>query len=102
MNWKGYGRKRSWSNIRYLPRVTKETHKKAQDCRSPDWNLIPSPPECESEVLITQSQRSVKSFKIKLFSEWIWNDSVIRRKVVKYLICYYNCILLANTKENME
>jgi hypothetical protein len=33
MNWKGYGRKQSWSNLRYypsiLPRGTKENHKKS-------------------------------------------------------------------------
>jgi hypothetical protein len=65
MNWKGCGRKRSWSNLRYYPRIwldrTRKTIKNlSQDSRSPGRDLNPGPPEYEAGVLTTRSQCSVQ------------------------------------------
>jgi hypothetical protein len=58
MNWKWYGRKRSWPNSRYYPGICLERLKKtmktlSQDSRSPGRDLNPEPPEYEARVLTT-------------------------------------------------
>jgi hypothetical protein len=64
MNWKGYGRKRTWLNLRYYPGTDLEGLRKimktfSQDNRSPGRDLNPGPPKYEAEVLITRQRRSV-------------------------------------------
>jgi hypothetical protein len=63
-NWKGFRRKRSWSNFKVLfqhsPWGTEEKHKKlSQDSRSPGQDRNPGPPEYEVGLLATQPRRSV-------------------------------------------
>jgi len=53
MNWKGFGRKRSWPNFKvlswHLPGGTEENHKKlSQDSWSLGRDLNPGPPKYES------------------------------------------------------
>jgi hypothetical protein len=57
MNWKGYGRKWSWPNLRQYPSICLETQKKHEKFRSnpslgQDLNM--GPPKYEEQVLITQ------------------------------------------------
>jgi hypothetical protein len=64
MNWKGCGRKRTWPNLRYYPRMCLEGLRKttkhlSQDSRSPGRDLNPGPPEYEAGVLTTRSRHSV-------------------------------------------
>jgi hypothetical protein len=53
MNWKGYGRKRSWPNFKVLyqqlPGGTEGNHENPQDSRSPSRVLSPGPPNTEQE-----------------------------------------------------
>jgi hypothetical protein len=56
MNRKGYGRKRSWRNLRYNPGIYLEglmntTKNLSQDIQSPDRDLKPRPAEYEIGVL---------------------------------------------------
>jgi hypothetical protein len=57
MNWKGFGRKRSWSKLkvlaRHLPGETEENHEKTsrQDSRYSGPDLFPGPPEYEAGML---------------------------------------------------
>jgi hypothetical protein len=62
MNWKGYGRKWSCTNLRHYPgicleRLRKTTKILSQDSRSLGQDLNPGPPEYEPGVLITWSQQ---------------------------------------------
>jgi hypothetical protein len=54
MNWKGYGRKRSWPSTRYCPGICLEgpgkTMNLSQDNWSPSRDLNPRPPEYEAAV----------------------------------------------------
>jgi hypothetical protein len=64
MNWKGFGRKRSWPNFKVLfpnsPGVTSEYHENfSYDSRSPGQDLKPGPPEYEEEVITIQLRRFV-------------------------------------------
>jgi hypothetical protein len=59
MNWKGYGRKRSWPNLRLFPiiclgELSKTTKNLNQNRQSPDRDLNPGPPEYEAVVLTTR------------------------------------------------
>jgi hypothetical protein len=59
MNWNGFGRKRSWPNLRncfgiFLEELKKTTKHLSQDNQSPDRDLNPRPPEHEAETLSTQ------------------------------------------------
>jgi hypothetical protein len=70
MNWKGYGRKWSWANLGYYPRICLEglrkTTKSCQDSQSLDQDLNLGPPKYEAEVLTTQPRCLVsKSYKDK-------------------------------------
>jgi hypothetical protein len=69
MNWKGWGRKRSWLNLSYYPSIfleglRKTTKNFSQDTRSPGRDLNPGPPEFEAGVLTTQARRSVASYRV--------------------------------------
>jgi hypothetical protein len=53
MNWKGFGRMRSWPNLRYYPRIRLEGQRKTtktliQVSRSPGRDLNMGPPEYEA------------------------------------------------------
>jgi hypothetical protein len=55
MNWKGFGRKRSWPNFKELsrnsPGRTEESHiNSSQDSQSPGRDLNPGRPEYEAGV----------------------------------------------------
>jgi hypothetical protein len=61
VNWKGFGRKRSWTNLGKYPGICVEGLRKAtkvliQDSRSPCRDLNPGPPEYEAGVLITRQR----------------------------------------------
>jgi hypothetical protein len=61
-NLKGFGRKRSWPNLKLLsqtlPGGTEENHENlSQDCWPPCRDLNPGPPEYEVGVLITRPRR---------------------------------------------
>jgi hypothetical protein len=57
MNWKGYGRKRWWLNLRYCPGICvkglRKTTKNLRINRSLGRDLNPGPTECEVAVLTT-------------------------------------------------
>jgi len=60
INWKGFGRKRSWPNFKVLswhsPGETEQTMKKInQDSQSLGLRLNPVPSEYEAGVLTTRS-----------------------------------------------
>jgi hypothetical protein len=64
MNWKEFGSKRSWSNLRYycdtrLESLRKTTKHLRQDLRSTGRDLIPGHPAYKAGVLITRPRRSV-------------------------------------------
>jgi hypothetical protein len=54
INWKGFGRKRLWSNFKILfrnfPEELRISTKTFQDSRSPNRDLNPGPPEYEAEL----------------------------------------------------
>jgi hypothetical protein len=59
MNWKLYGRKQSWSNLRYYPGIFleglwKTTKYLYQDSMSPGRDLNPGLPKYEARVLTTR------------------------------------------------
>jgi hypothetical protein len=56
MNWKGYGTKQSWPNLRYYPNIFLEGLRKlqknlSQNSRSLGRNFKPGPPEYEAVML---------------------------------------------------
>jgi hypothetical protein len=58
MNWKGFGRKRSWPNTNVLslnlPGGTEEKHENPrQDSRTPNLDLNLGPPEYKTVMLTT-------------------------------------------------
>jgi hypothetical protein len=64
MNWKGYGRKRSWPDWRYYPgicleRLRKTTKNLSQDIPSMGRDLNAGPPEYEVGVLTNRPRLSV-------------------------------------------
>jgi hypothetical protein len=64
MNWKGFGRKRTWRNSWYYPDICleglRETKKNlSRDSRSPARDLNPGPVEYEAGVLPTPLRRPV-------------------------------------------
>jgi hypothetical protein len=63
MQWKGFGRKRSWPNLRYYPEICLEglrkPAEKSQDSRFLGRDLNPGPPEYEAREGNTQPRRSV-------------------------------------------
>jgi hypothetical protein len=66
MQWNGYGRKRSWPNLKYCPgicleRLRKTTKNLSQDSRSPGRGFHPGPPEYEVGVLTTRPHFSDSS-----------------------------------------
>jgi hypothetical protein len=66
MNWKGYGRKWAWPNLRYYPGICLEGLRKAtknasQNNRSAGRDLNPGPPVYEAEVLIIRLRRSINN-----------------------------------------
>jgi hypothetical protein len=75
MNCKGFGRKRSWPNLRFYPDVFLDGLRKATNslhpgCPSPGRHLNPGPFENEAGVLTTRSRLSVvMSVKMAVF----WN-----------------------------
>jgi hypothetical protein len=59
MNWKEFGRKRSWPTLRYYPNIHLEGLRKAsnnlgQDSKSLVRDLNPRPPKYEAGVLTTR------------------------------------------------
>jgi hypothetical protein len=59
MNSKGYGKKRSWPNLRYCPGICldglrKTTKKLSQDSKSVGRDLNPGPPDYKTGVLTTR------------------------------------------------
>jgi hypothetical protein len=64
MNWKGYGRKRPRSNLRYYSGICLEGLRKtkknlSQDRWSLDRDINPGHPEHEAGVITTQPRHSV-------------------------------------------
>jgi hypothetical protein len=64
MNWREYGRKWSWPNLRYYPGICleglrKNTENISQDSQSPGRDLNLRPPKYEAGVLTTRLQCSV-------------------------------------------
>jgi hypothetical protein len=64
MNWKGFGRKRSWPNFKALCRhsldgLMKTTKSSVRIAGHWGQDLNPRPPEYEDGVLTTQARRSV-------------------------------------------
>jgi hypothetical protein len=60
MNWKEFGRKLSWRDLRHYPGICFEGLRKpttniCQDGRSPGRDLNPGPPDYEAVVLTTQA-----------------------------------------------
>jgi hypothetical protein len=82
MNWKWFGRKRSWPNFKVgllsqlshwgTEENSKTTKNFSQDSRSPGRDLNPEPPECEAGVLTTRPRRSVRESEIylKTWRKW--------------------------------
>jgi hypothetical protein len=71
MNWKEYGRKRSWSNLRYYPGIGldilgKITKDLSQSSGSPFQDFNTGPPEYEAEVVTARRQLS---------GLWRWVDA---------------------------
>jgi hypothetical protein len=65
MNWKGYGRKRSWTNLRYYPGIClegmwKTTKNLGQESLYPGRDLNPLPPEYGAGVVTTRLRHSVR------------------------------------------
>jgi hypothetical protein len=98
MNWKGYGRKQSWPNLRYYPSICLEGPRKTTK-KPQSGQLVsrPGPPEYEAGVLTTQLQRSVlyitmiqlsKSKQSKSFAEN--NASFLHVLEKRRPICHYN------------
>lgn len=66
MTWRRYGRKRSWSNLRYFTGASLEVLRKTaknlnQNSRFPDGDLNPGPIKYEAGMLITRPERAVLS-----------------------------------------
>jgi hypothetical protein len=64
MNWKAFGWKQSWPNVRYyagicLKGLRNTTKELRENSRSLGWNLNLGYPEYEAGVLTIQSRRSV-------------------------------------------
>jgi hypothetical protein len=64
INWKGYGKKRLWHNLRlyhgiFLERLRKITADFSQNIRSPGRDLNPGHPEYKARVLTSQRRRSI-------------------------------------------
>jgi hypothetical protein len=77
MNGKGYGRKRSWSNLRCyfgicLERLGINTKNLSQNSHSPGRNLKQSSPEYEAGILTTRQRCSAHS--------WLLVDTYIHRQ----------------------
>jgi hypothetical protein len=72
MNWKGFGRKQSWSNFKGLSRHSPGGTKKHENLSLNSLDLNPGPPEYEVEVLTTRPR-----------------ISVVRRTVICLLPCLY-------------
>jgi hypothetical protein len=67
MNWRGYGRKRSWSNIKVLSRmlsggIEEDDENFSQYSQFLGRNFNPGRPEYEAELLTTRPLRSVKIY----------------------------------------
>jgi hypothetical protein len=65
LNWKRFGKKRPWPNLRYylgicLEGLRKATESLSQDSRLLGRDLNPEPSDYEAEVLITRLRRSVR------------------------------------------
>jgi hypothetical protein len=65
LNWKVFGRKRLWPNLKYyldncLERLRKTTINLSQDSLSLGRELNPEPPEYEAGVLAIRLRRSEK------------------------------------------
>jgi hypothetical protein len=60
VNWKGCGRKHSWPNLRYYPKICQEGLREnmknfSQDSQCPGQDLNPVSPKYEAGVLTTRS-----------------------------------------------
>jgi hypothetical protein len=68
VNWKGFGRNRSWPNVKVASQHsiggTEENHDNvSQDSLSLGRNLNPRPPEYEAGVLTARPRRAVNCSK---------------------------------------
>jgi hypothetical protein len=65
MNWKGFGRKRSWHNFKVLsqhsPGGTEENHEEPHSSQPADRHLKLVSPEYEAGLLTTSPRRSTNS-----------------------------------------
>jgi hypothetical protein len=82
VNWKGLGRKRSWTNLRYYPGISleglrKTTNKPPLGSRSSGRDLNTGPPEYDAGMLTTRPRRSVD-----------WNTSLLQQiEIMKQFCC---------------
>jgi hypothetical protein len=65
LNWRGYGRKRPWPDLRYYSGICLEGRRKATKTQSgePNRDLNPGPPKYKAGFL-TQTRRSVEGYDI--------------------------------------
>jgi hypothetical protein len=83
MNWKGYGRKQLWSNLRScsgicLEGLRKTTEALGQDSQSPGWDLNPGPPKYEVGVLTSWLWYLVLTYEVRLFN----NETFFLKNIV--------------------
>jgi hypothetical protein len=74
LNCKGFGRKRSWPNLRHYPGILVEGLREiiknlSEDSRSQDRELNLRPPEYEAGVFTNQPRRSVRHSRKTAFTK---------------------------------
>jgi hypothetical protein len=72
---KGYGKKRSWPNLRYYPNICSEAPMKTmknlgQDSRSLGWNFNPGPSKYKAGMLTNQSWHLVTDLYWTRYTSW--------------------------------
>jgi hypothetical protein len=90
MNWKGYGRKQLWSNLRYYTSICQEGLNKtteilSQNGRTLNRNLNPGLPECEAAVPTTSASQQILLTKI--------TESLIRTVACQNITFYTGMLL---------
>jgi hypothetical protein len=90
MNWKGFGRKWSWPNVKILsrhsPGETEENHN--QDSWSLGRDLNSGPPEYEAGVLTIRPQLSVNSGTRSMHRNPAMHTSMAGKRYGKRPLCY--------------
>jgi hypothetical protein len=99
MNWKGYGRKRSWANLRYHPDIwlkvlRKPTRNLNQCIRSADQDLNPGPHEYERGVPTILLWRSIPNYSVRViyYSLVTEHTMLIYFSKLKVTLCERNVI----------